>query len=225
MSDENKRVDEEVEKTVEDLKKQIEEINREAEDAGSQQSSEVKEKIQAAAKKAIEILNQGIDQLKLLTAQVQDSDTYRKTMSQVKATTDKAVAESQRLFNDIKTDPKLNKESVSDVSEKVSCCVKSGLDELKNNEDLMEKVDQIKDGTAALVEKGQRAVKDFTSKPEVQQNIEKAKDVTIDVAEKTVDALKNWLRPQPAAEAEPEAKPENEEEKENSAEHEESNNL
>ena len=149
----------------------------------------------------------------------------------VKATTDKAVAESQRLFNDIKTDPKLNKavedikKSVSDVSEKVSCCVKSGLDELKNNEDLMEKVDQIKDGTAALVEKGQRAVKDFTSKPEVQQNIEKAKDVTIDVAEKTVDALKNWLRPQPAAEAEPEAKPENEEEKENSAEHEESNNL
>ena len=68
-------------------------------------------------------------------------------------------------------------------------------------------------------------MKDFTSKPEVQQNIEKAKDVTIDVAEKTVDALKNWLRPQPAAEAEPEAKPENEEEKENSAEHEESNNL
>ena len=59
----------------------------------------------------------------------------------------------------------------------------------------------------------------------MQQNIEKAKDVTIDVAEKTVDALKNWLRPQPAAEAEPEAKPENEEEKENSAEHEESNNL
>lgn len=56
MSDENKRVDEEVEKTVEDLKKQIEEINREAEDAGSQQSSEVKEKIEAAAKKAIEIL-------------------------------------------------------------------------------------------------------------------------------------------------------------------------
>ena len=48
MSDENKRVDEEVEKTVEDLKKQIEEINREAEDAGSQQSSEVKEKIQTA---------------------------------------------------------------------------------------------------------------------------------------------------------------------------------
>ena len=231
MSDENKRVDEEVEKTVEDLKKQIEEINREAEDAGSHESSEVKEKIEAAAKKAIEILNQGIDQLKLLTAQVQDSDTYRKTMSKVKTMTDKAVAESQRMFNEIKTDPKLNKavedikKSVSDVSEKVSDCVKSGLDELKSNEDLMEKVDQIKEGTASLVEKGQRAVKDFTSKPEVHQNIEKAKDVTIDGAEKTVDALKNWLRPQPAAEAEPEAKPENEEEKENSAEHEESNNL
>ncbi len=42
MSDENKRVDEEVEKTVEDLKKQIEDINREAEEAGSQQSEEVK---------------------------------------------------------------------------------------------------------------------------------------------------------------------------------------
>ncbi len=231
MSDDNRRIDEEVEKTVEDLKKQIEEINREAEEAGSQQSEEVKEKIEAAAKKAIEILNQGIDQLRLLTAQVQDSETYRKTMSQVKVTMDKAVAESRRLFHEVKTDPKLNKaveeikKSVSDVSEKVSGCVKSGLDELKSNEDLMEKVDLIKVGTAALVEKSQRAVKDFTSKPEVQQNIEKAKDVTIDVAEKTVDALKNWLKPQSAAAAEPEAKSENEEEKENSAKYEESNNL
>ena len=34
------------------------------------------------------------------------------------------------------------------------------------------------------------------NKPEVAEKVEKAKDVTIDVAEKAVDALKNWLRPE-----------------------------
>ncbi len=54
-------------------------------------------------------------------------------MIQVKTAADKAVEESKRLFNDIKTDPKVNKavedfkKSVSDVSEKVSGRVKSGL--------------------------------------------------------------------------------------------------
>ena len=37
---------------------------------------------------------------------------------------------------------------------------------------------------------------EFMAKPEVQEKVEKAKDVTIDIAEKAVDALKQWLRPE-----------------------------
>lgn len=221
MNDEEKRMDEEVEKTVEDLKKQIEEISREADEASAHQSGETREKIEAAARRAIEILNQSIDQLRLMAAQVQDSEAYRKTMTQIRQGADKAISEAHRLIVEIKNDPKLNRvmedicKSVNEVGNKVGGCVKDGLDELKENEELMKKVDQIKDGTEALVEKGRSAVRDFTNRPEVHQNIEKAKDVTIDVAEKTVDALKSWLRPAVDPKAEDQNSAEEEKEKEN----------
>ena len=198
MSEEKRTVDEEVEKTVEDLKKQIEQIHREADEASENQNDETRMKIEAAARKAIDTLNQSIDQLKLAAAQVQDSEVYRKTMAQIRQAADRAYSEGQRMIRQIQQDPKWNRavEDLKSTFNDVSNRVKSGIDELKENEALMDKVDQLKAGTDKLVGKGRDAVRDFTSRPEVQKNIDKAKDVTIDVAEKTVDALKNWLRPQ-----------------------------
>ena len=198
MSEEKRTVDEEVEKTVEDLKKQIEQIHREADEASENQNDETRMKIEAAARKAIDTLNQSIDQLKLAAAQVQDSEVYRKTMAQIRQAADRAYSEGQRMIRQIQQDPKWNRavEDLKSTFNDVSNRVKSGIDELKENEALMDKVDQLKAGTDKLVGKGRDAVCDFTSRPEVQKNIDKAKDVTIDVAEKTVDALKNWLRPQ-----------------------------
>lgn len=198
MSEEKRTVDEEVEKTVEDLKKQIEQIHREADEASENQNDETRMKIEAAARKAIDTLNQSIDQLKLAAAQVQDSEVYRKTMAQIRQAADRAYSEGQRMIRQIQQDPKWNRavEDLKSTFNDVSNRVKSGIDELKENEALMDKVDQLKAGTDKLVGKGRDAVRDFTSRPEVQKNIDKAKDVTIGVAEKTVDALKNWLRPQ-----------------------------
>ena len=198
MSEEKRTVGEEVEKTVEDLKKQIEQIHREADEASENQNDETRMKIEAAARKAIDTLNQSIDQLKLAAAQVQDSEAYRKTMAQIRQAADRAYSEGQRMIRQIQQDPKWNRavEDLKSTFNDVSNRVKSGIDELKENEALMDKVDQLKAGTDKLVGKGRDAMRDFTSRPEVQKNIDKAKDVTIDVAEKTVDALKNWLRPQ-----------------------------
>lgn len=210
MSEEKRTVDEEVEKTVEDLKKQIEQIHREADEASENQNDETRMKIEAAARKAIDTLNQSIDQLKLAAAQVQDSEVYRKTMAQIRQAADRAYSEGQRMIRQIQQDPKWNRavEDLKSTFNDVSDRVKSGIDELKENEALMDKVDQLKAGTDKLVGKGRDAVRDFTSRPEVQKNIDKAKDVTIDVAEKTVDALKNWLRPQTRTEGHSDGKEE-----------------
>ena len=64
----------------------------------------------------------------------------------------------------------------------------------------MNKFNSIKDKagevTSNAAEFVSKHVDEFTSKPEVNEKIEKAKDVTLDVAEKAVDALRKWLRPE-----------------------------
>ena len=41
-----------------------------------------------------------------------------------------------------------------------------------------------------------KGVEDFMNKPETKEAIDKAKDTTIDLAEKAVQALKDWLKPE-----------------------------
>ena len=86
-----------------------------------------------------------------------------------------------------------------EASEKVS----EAVDNLKANENVKKVTDKLTD----TYEKAAKGVNDYLSKPEVQEGIEhakdvtidvaeKAKDVTIDVAEKAVAALKKWLKPE-----------------------------
>ena len=50
------------------------------------------------------------------------------------------------------------------------------------------------DNAVNAYDKVKDVVTDYFEKPEVQKNIDKAKDITIDVAEKGVAALKKWLK-------------------------------
>jgi len=72
------------------------------------------------------------------------------------------------------------------------------IDEISHDEELKDKIrdgaNQVKDGAI----KGAKYVGDktteFFERPDVQENIEKAKDKTIEVAEKGVEALKKALK-------------------------------
>ena len=59
-----------------------------------------------------------------------------------------------------------------------------------------ENVKKVTDAVSDTYQKAKNGVEDYLNKPEVKENIEKAKDATINVAEKAVAALKAWLKPE-----------------------------
>ena len=56
--------------------------------------------------------------------------------------------------------------------------------------------DKAEEVTSNAVDYVSKHVDEITSKPEVSEKIDRAKDVTLDVAEKAVDALRKFLRPE-----------------------------
>ncbi len=109
---------------------------------------------------------------------------------------DKLFEKANKMADDMHV--KENLESFRD--DLISLAEKTGkkIDELAHDEELKGK---IKDGANTVKEtavKGAKYVGDktteFFERPDVQQNIEKAKDKTIEVAEKGVEALKKALK-------------------------------
>jgi len=109
---------------------------------------------------------------------------------------DKLVEKANKFADDIHL--KANLESFRD--DLVVLADKAGkkIDEIAHDEELKAK---IKDGAHQVADtavKGAKYVGDktteFFERPDVQENIEKAKDKTIEVAEKGVEALKKALK-------------------------------
>ncbi|NTW95706.1 MAG: hypothetical protein HGB31_03705 [Erysipelotrichaceae bacterium] len=109
---------------------------------------------------------------------------------------DRLIEKANKFADDIHL--KENLESFRD--DLVDLATKTGkkIDELAHDEELKAKIKdgatQVKDGAI----KGAKYVGDktteFFERPDVQENIEKAKDKTIEVAEKGVEALKKALK-------------------------------
>ena len=59
-----------------------------------------------------------------------------------------------------------------------------------------EDVKKFADKTGEVLTDARKGVEDFMNKPETKEAIDKAKDTTIDLAEKAVQALKDWLKPE-----------------------------
>ena len=69
-------------------------------------------------------------------------------------------------------------------------------DKVEANEDAMRIINKTNEKVNKVCGDVKEGYDDFMSKPEVQEKVDKAKDVTIDLAEKAVEALKQWLRPE-----------------------------
>ena len=50
--------------------------------------------------------------------------------------------------------------------------------------------------TGEVLNNVKNSVNEYMNRPEVKEKTERAKDGTIELAEKAVEALKNWLRPE-----------------------------
>ena len=160
----------EVNEVVEDLKTKIDNITAAAEDA----DDESKDKVQEIRDKAIRVLTTASDKI---------VDTY-KTFSnseEVEKSIDIVRIKSKELY-----DNALKK--IDEV--KKSQAYNDTLDYVKKT------ANQVKDETKDFVEGTKNNIDEFLAKHEVKESIDKAKIKTVDLAEKALDTLKQWLKPE-----------------------------
>lgn len=76
-------------------------------------------------------------------------------------------------------------------------------EKVTDNEKFMEVVENVKDKTIATGKAVKEKTTEFIQREDVQENIEKAKAKTVDIAEKGVGKLKKWLSPKKVNNVEP----------------------
>jgi gamma-glutamylcysteine synthetase len=87
------------------------------------------------------------------------------------------------------------KERFKDLTDPVVDSAKRLADKVNENEALKKVVDSVKEGVEDSYEYVSEKTKAYLEREDVQQNIEKAKDKTIELADKGVDKLRDWLKP------------------------------
>ena len=85
---------------------------------------------------------------------------------------------------------------LKDASDKIMDVASDVKEKISSNEDAMNLINKTSEKATEVYTNAKESYDEFMSKPEVQEKVEKAKDVTIDIAEKAVEALKQWLRPE-----------------------------
>ena len=82
--------------------------------------------------------------------------------------------------------------SKKDSADKATQAIKGAYDKAMENPEVKE----FAEGITKAYNDAIKGINDFFEKPEIKDGIDKAKDVTIDYAEKAVAALKEWLKPE-----------------------------
>ena len=98
----------------------------------------------------------------------------------------------------VETKEEATAEEVEDKLEvdlsKIKADIKEGLDKLMENENVQNFASSLKEFSTKI--------QDYLNSPEIQSKIDKAKDTTIDIAEKGLDVLRNVLKADEAPKAE-----------------------
>lgn len=202
---ENNNIEKTIDETVMEMKQKIAEISKES----AVEETSIKEKIELVAQKSIVVINAAIEKLIELAKDVKDSDELKNTLefvsSKTKDITDVTIIKLKEIKNSKQVKQtteviadNLNK-GISIASNKVSegySFVKEKAQEGYKNLEKTKTFTEISNTVSEVKKSGIEAVNDFMNKPEVSSKIEKAKDVTIELAEKALDALRNWLKPE-----------------------------
>lgn len=205
MSEQNNEMEKYIDETVNEMKIKIAEISKESID----DNKDTKERLEEVAQKTISVINAAILKLKELAVNVKNSDELQNSIEFVSSKT-KEISEATILkLKEIKNSKIVQDTSdvivdnfnkgISIASEKAQDSMsfikektEDGYKELEKNKTFV----KIASGVNDVKNSSIKAINDFMSKPEVSEKIEKAKDITIELAEKSLDALRNWLKPE-----------------------------
>lgn len=183
-----------INETVEQMKAKIDEIANEA----SKVEGEYSKRAMELSDKATEVLKQATDKLEEIWATITDPEEVKKAVDFVTVKSKEVYETSMSKIKgfmeneDVKKAANDTEKFFKDASDKASQALKEAYEKAMENPDVKE----FAEGVTNAYNNAVKGVNDFFEKPEVKENVEKAKDITIDYAEKAVAALKDWLKPE-----------------------------
>ncbi|MCI5773124.1 MAG: hypothetical protein MR210_01045 [Erysipelotrichaceae bacterium] len=207
MSEQEKKTSavDDIDQTVEELKAKIDQISQETPLDIENKDIELdvaKEADKNYKENASKVVNAAIDQIKDKSQKIKDDEELKKVIDNIKKITEESIENLKKQYHDFVNDPKVQnsyqevKEQAFTLYEKMQDYASVQIQKLKDNEEFMQKVNELNQTIDKGVNYANEKINEFTSRPEVNEKIEKAKDVAIDLAEKSTAALKNWLRPE-----------------------------
>lgn len=164
------------EEIAREMREDIEDIKSIARDKIELVDEDGKIKIAELAEKTIGAINTTIDKLRDVSLRVDDEEKVNELLDRANAKCKEAVEFTKTKISEVKEiQPAVNLDGVlTDI--------RSTFDKLMQNENVQ--------NAANFVKGLGDEVNNFLNRPEVKEKIEHAKDVTISVAEKGLDALK-----------------------------------
>ena len=169
---------------AEEMKKDVESIQTLAREKMEKLDGVGKEKVVELANKTITAVNNTLEKLKDVANKVDDDEKVNDLLDRANAKCKEAVEFTKTKINEIL--PEEKKEIKIDL-DNVLNDIRSSFDKIMKNENVQQATNFVK-GIGD-------SVNEFLSKPEVKEKLDKAKDVTITVAEKGLDVLKSALSP------------------------------
>ena len=189
-----KTIETEVKNLTETLEKQISNLKNKANDVI--EDERVQKVLTTITDKTVDFLGEVKDKLSNLWEYYSDPEEVAKIVDSIKVVSKNVYDASLAKINEVKNNKDVQKALTSaekflkSTYDKTSDVAKDSFDKAMENEDIKKTFDS----AVAAYNNVKDIVTDYFEKPEVQDNIDKAKDFTIDIAEKGVAALKKWLK-------------------------------
>lgn len=187
-----------VDETIQEMKNKIEELKQYQNN--DEYSGNVKDKINDVTEEVITFLSGMIEHTKNLMQDVKDSNQLQEAMAYMNTKSQEVYEDVLARIEEIKTSPNINekfssvKEGLTKRIDSVNKVVDSAIIKLRQNESFMNTIQTIEEKTSELYEVTKQKVTEFTSREDVSEKIEKAKDVTLDISQKAVDKLRDLLK-------------------------------
>ena len=159
-------IEKSVKEVIEDLNKKIEDLTN----VGDCTDAETLAKVNEVKEKAISVLNLASKKVVDTAKDIADSEEVEKGIEIVKVKSKDLYDKAMIRINEI-----IGKENVNNIKEDIN---------------------DVADGVKDIAQNVKSDINDFFEKEEVKNAINNAKDTTVDIAEKALDTLRAWLKPE-----------------------------
>ena len=185
-------MDEKIEETVQEMKAKIDEITKKSEEIND---NDLAAKANQIKDRAINVLNDVTKKLSTTANDLKESDDFKKVLEFVKTKSKELSDATLKKINELKEDQRI-KEGFDNTFNFVKEKSNKLTEGIKENEKVKGVIDDVSEKGSKLIDSVKVSVDDLLNKTELDEKIVEVKNKTVDIAEKAVQALKEWLKPE-----------------------------